>query len=150
MKKFIAKRGVKAEILEFSDTVESVEAASRASGYPPERILKTLIVKGDDEYYAVIVRGDRRLNLEKLAKLLGLRDVRLAKPSEIRELLGVSPGEVSPLMEEVSRLYVLVDSSILTIEGDVLVGGGTLRHLVKITPHELLSVLKPTILNVSS
>lgn len=149
VKRFIAERGVEAEILEFSGTVESVEAASRASGYPPGRILKTLIVKGDDEYYAVIIRGDRRLNLKKLADRLGLNDVRLAKPSEIRELLGVGPGEVSPLMEGISRLHVLVDSSVLTIEGDVLVGGGTLRHLVRITPHELLRVLSPSILDVS-
>ena len=149
VRRFIAARGVKAEILEFSDTVESVESASRASGYPPDRILKTLIVKGDGEYYAVIIRGDRRLNLKKLAERLGLKDVRLARPGEIRKLLGVGPGEVSPLMEGISKLHVLVDSSILTIEGDVLVGGGTLRHLVRVTPHELLCALSPSILDVS-
>jgi len=39
--------GIEVEVLEFSDTVETVDKASMLSGYPPEVIAKTILLKVD-------------------------------------------------------------------------------------------------------
>ena len=145
---FIEKYGVRAEILEFSGTVESVSAASNASGFPPSRILKTLLVIAGKRPYVVILPGDRRLDFKKLSRELNVKNVRLAKPSEVKELLNVKPGEVSPFLDEVLKYDVIVDESVMN-RGEVLVGGGSMHHLVRVHVDEVVRVLKPSIKDVS-
>jgi len=144
VKEFISKCRVKAEILEFKDTVESVNSASKASGFPEDKILKTMIVIADKKPYAIVLPGDKKLSFKNIAETVGAKKVRLAKPNEIVNILGVGPGEVSPLMEEITRLNIIFDKSVLS-KNIILVGGGSLHHLVKIGAKELVKVLKPKI-----
>ena len=148
VRSFIEKYNVKAEVLEFKGTIETVETASKETGYPKEKILKTMIVIGDGKPYAIILPGDKRLDFKKISKELNVKNVRLAKPEEVMELIRLSPGEVSPLLEEVKNLQVIVDRSILD-RGVVLAGGGTLHNLVKISVDELIRVLNPKVKEVS-
>ncbi len=145
---FIRRCEVKAEILEFSGTVESVATASRASGFPPNKILKTLMVIAEGRPHIVMLQGDRRLDLRKLSEELNARDVRLAKPEEVKELLDVEPGEVSPFLDEVLKYSVIIDRSASDL-GEVLVGGGSRHHLVKVHVDEVIRVLRPDIRDVS-
>lgn len=65
----------------------------------PERTLKTLLVKGDDQpVVALCLRGDHELNPIKAAKLPGVADpVSLASPDEVRSTAGCGPGSVGPV-----------------------------------------------------
>lgn len=146
---FIKTRGLKAKILRFDKSVETVKSASEASGYPESNILKTILVVADGRLSAVILSGDKRLDFKLLARALNARSVRMAKPREIRELLGVGPGEVSPLMEELMRVKRIVDSEVLTKQR-VLVGGGSLHTLVEIDVKELLEAIEADVAEVSS
>ncbi len=145
---FIKKFHVKAEILEFKNTVETVSLASKASGFPKHKILKTLIIFADKKPCIAIVRGDKKLDLKRVAKILGVRRVRLAKLDEVVSVVGVKPGEVSPLLEDVLEYTILMDESVLE-EKNVLVGGGSLKHLVKISTDELVRILNPKIANIT-
>ena len=145
---FIEKHGVRAEILEFSGTVESVSAASNASGFPPSKILKTLVVIAEKRPYIVILPGDRKLDFKKLSRELNVKNIRLAKPSEVESLLNVKPGEVSPFLDEVLKYDVIIDGSVMD-RGEVLVGGGSIHHLVKVHVVEVVKVLKPSIKDIS-
>ncbi len=146
--KFISCRGIKAEVMYFKSKVTSVRTASKASGFPEEKILKTLIVLGDNKPYAVILPGERKLDFEKLRDKIGVRECRLATPREVEEITGFRPGEVSPLTEEVGKLTLLIDSSALG-RGEVLVGGGSNYALVKISVDELVKTLNPLVVDVS-
>ena len=146
--RFIEKRGLKAKILHFKRTVETVRTASEASGYPPGSILKTLLVVADGDLYAVVLPGDKRLDFKKLAKHLEAGRVRMATPDEIRRATGLEPGEVSPLIDELARLKIIVDKS-ATSKGKVLVGGGSLNTLVEIEVDELVKALNPEVADVS-
>ena len=125
-----------------------LQAPSRASGFPPSKILKTLVAIAKGKPYVVILPGDRRLDFEKLSRELNVSDVRLAKPYEVEELLDVRPGEVSPFLDEILKCSVIIDESVRS-EGEVLVGGGSIRHLVKVHVDEIVRVLKPSVKDVS-
>lgn len=98
--------------------------------------------------YVMIVPGDRRLNFKAIAKVVGAKKVRLARPNEVTSIAGVKPGEVSPLIESIKSLNVVIDKSALD-EGRVLVGGGTLHHLIRINIEELIRVLNPRIADIT-
>lgn len=132
-------------MLEFSEGVETVEKASRASGAPPSAIVKTLLVKAGGGYAIVLARGDRRVDLEALSRALGV-EVSMAKAREVREVLGVEPGAVTPLSEAAARLRVIADPGILEHEY-VLAGGGTANSLIKAKTADLVKALKPQFLD---
>lgn len=140
--------GVEVEVLEFTDTVETVEKASRLSNEPPSRIIKTLLLKTSKGYVIAIARGDRKISYKKASQLLG-PGVSLARPEEVKAILGVEPGAVTPILQTVKELRVILDPSILELEKEyVLCGGGSLHRLFRLKTRELLNFLEPEIFDV--
>lgn len=138
--------GIEVEVLEFSDTVETVEKASMLSGEPSSRIVKTLLLKVGKEFVVVVVRGDRRIDYKKISRLLD-SSVSLAKASEVKEVLGFEVGAVTPLSYRVKSLRILFDPAILQNDY-VLCGGGAINRLFKVKTSNLLEYLKPEIVDV--
>lgn len=138
--------GVRVEVLEFLDTVESVEKASRLSGEPASRIAKTLLLRAGEGYVVAIARGDRKVDFKKASHVLGV-NVSLAKPSEVKAVLGVEPGAVTPLSKALRNLRIILDPAIL--ENEYLVcGGGSLNRLFKLKTRDLVEYLKPEVLDI--
>lgn len=148
VRNFIEKYRVKAEVLEFKETVETVSKASRASGFSFDKILKTMVIIAEEKPYIVILPGDKKLDFKKLSKELNVKNIRLANPNEVEELLNIKPGEVSPFLDEISKCNVIIDESVVD-KGEVLVGGGSIHHLVKVHVDEIIRVLKPEIKDIS-
>lgn len=138
--------GVDVEVLEFDEGVETVERAAKASGAPPDSIVKTLLVKAGGQYVVVLARGVVRIDLEALSRALGAQAT-MAKAREVKEVLGVEPGAVTPLSERVKALKVIADPGILRHEY-VLAGGGAVNKLIKVRVADLVNVLRPVFLEV--
>jgi prolyl-tRNA editing enzyme YbaK/EbsC (Cys-tRNA(Pro) deacylase) len=118
---------LRAQILEFTDTVETVSKACKLTGEAPNAIVKTLLTKVENnDYIILIVRGDRRVDNTKLSRYLG-STAKLATPDEVLKVLGVPVGAVSPLLSKVLRFRRLLDPKILEKEY-VICGGGGPKH----------------------
>ena len=65
----------------------------------PEWDAKNLFVRDDKKknYYLITVRGDKRVNLKEFRKQHGLRNLSFASEEDLREIMGLSPGAVTPL-----------------------------------------------------
>jgi len=143
----IREFGLRAQLLEFTDTVETVSKACRLSGEESNTIVKTLLMRvGDKDYIILFVRGDRRVDTTKLSRYLGL-EVKLATPDEVLKVLKVPAGAVSPLLSNVLKFRRLLDPKILEKEY-VVCGGGDLNTLVKIVTEDLIKYLKPEVVDV--
>jgi len=138
---------LRAQMLEFTDTVETVSKACKLSGEPPNVIVKTLLMRVEDnDYIILIVRGDRRVDNIKLSRYLG-STAKLVAPDEVLRVLGVPAGAVSPLLDNVLKFRRLLDPKILEKEY-VVCGGGDLNTLVRIVTEDLIKYLKPEIVDV--
>lgn len=140
--------GIEVDVLEFDETVESVEKAARLSNTPAFQIVKTILLRARDEYIIALVRGDKRVDLEKAAKLLG-EHVELAKPREVRAVLGVEPGAISPLSPSVKELRVIADPSLKELD-NIICGGGSIYRLYRVKTVDLLNYLRPEFFDVFS
>jgi prolyl-tRNA synthetase len=65
-------------------------------GVPESRTAKAVFLVSDDRFFFVIVRGDMDVDEDKLAQLVGVRDLRPALEYEITAL-GASPGYAAPI-----------------------------------------------------
>ena len=89
--------------------VHTIDELAQMTELPANRMLKTLIVGGDEGPVALILRGDHQLSETKAAKLEGiLSPLRILGPEEVKEALGVGVGSLGPLG---LKLDVYVDRS---------------------------------------
>jgi len=75
-------------------TVEEVAAFLQVS---PSDIIKTLIYETDQGPVAVLIRGDHEVNDVKVKNLLGVAELLLAGPAQVKELTGAEVGFAGPL-----------------------------------------------------
>lgn len=125
------------------DGFESVEKVVRYLGVDHDMVLKTMVVKSVEGFYTFLIRGGKRLNMDKVRLEIKDDNARLAKKDELVESLGMQPGAISPLhpiMTMKTTIYLDLDS---TDYNEVIVGGGTLQHVIKISMDELVRILKP-------
>ena len=76
-------------------TIEEVTAFLKVSA---DKVVKTLIVRGEEGLVALLVRGDHQLNEVKAGKLPGvLNPLEFASDAEIRTTLGCGVGSIGPV-----------------------------------------------------
>ncbi|EIL87809.1 MAG: proline--tRNA ligase [Rhodanobacter sp.] len=102
--------------------VRTVDDVTAHFGTSPDRVLKTLLVKGRDGLVALCLRGDHEINEVKAAKLAELPDESvLATEEEILAATGTRPGFLGPVGLPDS-IPVIVDRSAAVL-ADFICGG---------------------------
>jgi len=106
---------------------------ARAIGYRPERITKTLLVRGTNEkaFGVVVASTGARLDMRKIARLLGCKRVQLANLDELTLVLNYPPKAVSPFGAR--GLPVFIDNSLLQYP-TIVVGGGEIGVEIETSP----------------
>jgi len=92
----------------------NVEEAAGERGVPVEQIVKTLLVRrANRRHVLVLVRGDQRLSLKKLARIVGDKALDMAPAEDVPRITGYQIGAVSPFGLRRSDVPVYVDHHIL-------------------------------------
>jgi len=141
---FCKKNNIDVEFLILDDTSTS-EKASKESGLPPEKIGKTIVFIDDENTpLAILVRSIYKISQNKLAKLLGKKHIRLAKPEEVIKYTGYVPGGIAPLDLQIK---LILDKELIN-EKYIWVGGGDQRTLMKIKIEDIIKFQNPEIIDV--
>jgi Ala-tRNA(Pro) deacylase len=137
----LKKSSTEYEIIEHAAVYTSEEAA-RIRGVDMKSGVKSLILKSDSENYLMtLVPGDKRVDLKKLAKILGAKRVSLAQPSEVLKITGCTIGSVHPF-GNVHHLRTWMDRRILTNER-VEFNAGLHTVSIRMKSHDLMNIVKP-------
>lgn len=117
----------------------TMEDAAQTLAFDMERIVKTIAFRTrNGGLVLAALRGTRRVDYPRLAALAGVkrRDLAPLSPDEVRELLGVEPGSVSPLSLR-EDAAVFVDDDVLTILPTIYCGIGRPDRTLEITATDL-------------
>ena len=71
-------------------------------------------------YYLITLKGDKRVDLKQFRKNNNTRHLSFAKESELFDILGLTPGSVTPLgilNDENRKVVVFIDKSIKGVVG---------------------------------
>jgi Cys-tRNA(Pro)/Cys-tRNA(Cys) deacylase len=137
---YLKSSGVWYRFVEKEETIHTADA-SRTTGIDLNRITKNLVCKTSDGRHALLViPGDHRVNLQRAAQALNVRNVQLLNFREAEEVSGYPPGG-TPSVCHKTPLEVVVDKSVLTHE-TVFCGGGTRGRLLELRTEDILQLSK--------
>ena len=93
---------------------KNVEEAAAERGVPTRQVVKTLLLRRPDRQHVVaLVRGDQRLSLKKLARMLDVKSIDLAPESDVPRITGYQIGAVAPLGLRRAHVPIYVDHQIV-------------------------------------
>ena len=95
---WLNEQGISYEIAEHP-AVFNMEEMHAVKLPHPSADAKNLFVRDDKKqnYYMITVKGDKRVNLKAFQRAQGLRRLTFASSEDLRRLLGLIPGAVTPL-----------------------------------------------------
>jgi prolyl-tRNA editing enzyme YbaK/EbsC (Cys-tRNA(Pro) deacylase) len=115
IKRILDGKGIDYQISEH-EAVYTSEDAARVRGADLRTGVKALVTKtSEGGLLLVLVRADKRADLEKIALLEGTRKLRLASPEEVLRTTGCEIGSVPPF-GHVTKLKTYFDREILENE----------------------------------
>ena len=103
-------------------------------------IVKSLLLRANDNYVLCLVSGDKRCSLNKIKKILNKKDVSMASADQVKSQTGFSIGGVSPV-GHLEKIKILIDSSLSGYK-NVYAAAGHPNSIFKITYQQLVKLTK--------
>ena len=88
----------------------AVEAASTL-GCEVGAIIKSLLLKTENTFTLCLVAGDKKASLNKIKKILNIKDVSMATAEDVKIITGYTIGGVSPV-GHLNKINILIDNSL--------------------------------------
>ena len=143
--RFLEQQHIAFEKVEYEHLEKGAEFAALATGYPLERTVKTLVVAvGPKRYALALVPGDRKLDLKRLARALGVKKAEMAEVEQAERLTGYHVGGISPFGVRQPGLKVIMDDAIPAAP-EILINAGQRGTMLKMSPHDVRAALKCTV-----
>lgn len=91
-----SEKKLEKDLVETKDA-KTIEEVSEFLNEAKSKLVKTLIYKIDNKFYALLVKGDAVVNETKVLKLLNAKEMVLASSADVKRLSKAEPGFVGPV-----------------------------------------------------
>ena len=97
------------------------------------KLIKSIVMSAGGKPVMILIRGDRELNLPKLARFLGEKSVELAEPGIVIDVTGAPVGFAGPI-KPAKEIPIYVDNELRQGSNYVVGANQADAHLVNVTP----------------
>ncbi len=142
--------GIKYELREYEVDPEDLAAETVAAkiGFPPERVFKTLVARGDRNGICMaVIPGNTELDLKALAAASGNRKIQLVPVKELQALTGYIRGGVTALAAK-KDYPVYVDETIQLFDV-VSISAGVRGMQTLVAPDDYVRATKGAVAAIS-
>ena len=146
---FLARHGVAYTVHQYEYVEHGGTAVSSESlGVPEHQVVKTLVMEDEEKKpLIVLMHGDRTVSTKDLARQAARKRIEPCRPDVAQRHTGYQVGGTSPFGTR-KNLPVFVERSILELPA-IYINGGRRGFLVRISPQDLVRLLKPTPVDVA-
>ncbi len=145
---YLKKQKIPFEVVKYEHEEKGAEFAARATGYPHECTVKTLVAELDRiRYCLALLPGHRELDLKKLASILGTKRTAMVDTKTAERLTGYLVGGISPFGTQ-QRLETVMESSILNNK-EVLINAGRRGMMLKMAPGDIERALECRVASIA-
>ncbi|TCO69670.1 proline--tRNA ligase [Marinisporobacter balticus] len=113
----------------YTPNVKTIEELNQFLDVAEERLMKCLLLKGEDQFVAAFIRGDRDLNLTKLEDGLNLEPMTLtfAEAEDVERITGAKTGFAGPI--GIKDVTIVVDDEVVQMKNAIAGGNKTDYHI---------------------
>ena len=123
--------------------------SSRELGVAEHVVIKTLIMEDEQKRpLIVLMHGDQEVSTKNLARQVGCKTVTSCAPDVAQKHTGYLVGGTSPFGTR-KPMPVYVERSVADLDR-IYINGGRRGFLIALAPAELIRVLTPTLVDVST
>jgi prolyl-tRNA editing enzyme YbaK/EbsC (Cys-tRNA(Pro) deacylase) len=138
--------GLKVDVTTLDRPTRTVQEAATAVGCQPAEIAKSIVLVADGDPVLVVASGAHRVDMDKVADVLDVAEVRQASPDEVRSSTGFSVGGVAPFGHD---LQVILDETLLE-HAHVWAAGGDGNTLFCVEPRKLADCIRARVADVGA
>lgn len=146
LESFLGSKGIWHRFLDKPSTIHTADA-SKVTGIPLNRITKSLVFKADGKPILAVIPGNAKVDVHKLAAVLGAKRVELASFEEAEVLSGYPPGGTPPIHH--AKIERVVFDVRLTSFDTIYGGGGTRDKLVELRVEDVLKLTRSLVADIS-
>ena len=136
LKKYLDGAGINYTVLAHAQNLSSAQDGMQAGLGTLSAMAPTFVLQTEAGFLAAIVRGDTRLSYKKIKRKLGLKNVSLATPEQVKQLTGSEVGKVALVNHGLNTIVDERVTEMATIYG----GSGESNHTLKISPQDVITL----------
>ena len=109
--KLLKKFDENLSVIILDTSARTAQKAASSLGCEVGAIVKSLLFKTENTFTLFLVSGDKKVSLNKVKKILRIKDVSMANAEEVKNVTGFTIGGVSPI-GHLHKIDILMDNSL--------------------------------------
>ena len=111
VEKFLKNFDKNQKIIVLNSSARTALEAATSLGCEGGAIVKSLLFKTESNFTLCLVAGDKKASLNKIKKILSIKDASMASADDVKNVTGYTIGGVSPI-GHLNKVYILIDKSL--------------------------------------
>ena len=111
VKKLLIEFDTKQSVIVLDNSARTALEAASSLGCEVGAIVKSLLFKTENTFNLCLVSGDKKASLNKIKKILNIKDVSMASAEDVKKITGYTIGGVSPI-GHLNKVDILIDNSL--------------------------------------
>ena len=134
-------------VVELENSAKTALDAANSLNCEVGAIVKSLLIKIENDFLLCLVSGDKRCSLNKLKKISEKKNVRMASADEVKSQTGYTIGGVSPV-GHINKIQIFIDNSLSRFK-DIFAAAGHPNVIFKITYEKLIQITKGDVKDIT-
>ena len=137
----------KLSVVELENSAKTALDAANSLNCEVGAIVKSLLIKTENDFLLCLVSGDKRCSLNKLKKISEKKNVRMASADEVKTQTGYTIGGVSPV-GHINKIQIFIDNSLSRFK-DIFAAAGHPNVIFKINYEKLIQITKGDVKDIT-
>ena len=134
-------------VVELQNSAKTALDAANSLNCEVGAIVKSLLIKIENDFLLCLVSGDKRCSLNKLKKISEKKNVRMASADEVKSQTGYTIGGVSPV-GHINKIRIFIDNSLSRFT-DIFAAAGHPNVIFKIDYEKLIQITKGDVKDIT-
>ena len=134
-------------VVELENSAKTALDAANSLNCEVGAIVKSLLIKIENDFLLCLVSGDKRCSLNKLKKISEKKNVRMASADEVKSQTGYTIGGVSPV-GHINDIPIFIDNSLSRFK-DIFAAAGHPNVIFKINYEKLIQITKGDVKDIT-
>ena len=134
-------------VVELENSAKTALDAANSLNCEVGAIVKSLLIKIENDFLLCLVSGDKRCSLNKLKKISEKKNVRMASADEVKSQTGYTIGGVSPV-GHINKIQIFIDNSLSRFT-DIFAAAGHTNVIFKINYEKLIQITKGDVKDIT-